>query len=258
MPLNSIFRPHMTHNGSRKRLFLLVWLSGLPGIAVVIWLVLPALVANRTLPMPVWILQLVAAAQSAVLLAVAAAIGALLAQQVNLRAPVYTALTNGTPFLRLLRQQALPGVIGGIIGAALISGFMLVAPESLLHLSNQFPMPAAARLLYGGITEELLLRWGLMTLILWVLWRFIQHRKGIPSGTLVAVAVATSAVLFGFGHLPAASAMIGELTFGVSAYLIAANASFGLVAGWLFWRYGLESAIIAHITVHAVLLAISQ
>jgi hypothetical protein len=148
--------------------------------------------------------------------------------------------------------------VGGIFGAASIWAFTLVAPEPLLRLSNQFPMPAAARLLYGGITEELLLRWGLMTLILWLLWRFIQRRRGTPSVSLVAVAIASSAVLFGVGHLPAASAMVGELTFGVSAYLVAANATFGLVAGWLFWRYGLESAIIAHITVHAMLLAVAR
>lgn len=249
--------PHMTHSGSRKRLFFFVWLSGLPGIAAVTWLVLPALVADRTLPIPIWAVQLATAAQSALLLAAAAAVGGLLAHQVNLHAPVYWALINRTPFLGPLRAQVLPGVFGGIFGAAVISAFTLLAPEPLLHLSDKLPMPAAARLLYGGITEELLLRWGLMTLMLWLLWRLIQRRKGIPSGTLVAVAVATSAVLFGVGHLPAASAMIGELTLGVSAYLVAANASFGLVAGWLFWRYGLESAIIAHLTVHAVLLAIS-
>ena len=248
----------MTHSGSRKRLFLLVWLSGLPGIAAVTWLVLPALVADRALPMPIWAVQLAAAAQSALLLAAAAAAGAFLAHQVNLRAPVYSALTNGTPVLGPLRQQVLPGVIGGVLGAAVISAFTFVAPKPLLQLSNQFSIPAAARLLYGGITEELLLRWGLMSLMLWLLWRFAQRRKGVPSSTLVAVAVATSAVLFGVGHLPAASAMIGQLTLGISAYLVAANASFGLIAGWLFWRYGLESAIIAHITVHAILSATSQ
>jgi hypothetical protein len=248
----------MTRSGSRNRLFFAVWLSGLPGIAAVTWLVLPALVADRSLPMPIWVFQLAAAAQSAVLLAAAAAVGAFLAHQVNLLAPVYSALTNGTTILGPLRAQALPGVVGGIFGAASIWAFTLVAPEPLLRLSNQFPMPAAARLLYGGITEELLLRWGLMTLILWLLWRFIQRRRGTPSVSLVAVAIASSAVLFGVGHLPAASAMVGELTFGVSAYLVAANATFGLVAGWLFWRYGLESAIIAHITVHAMLLAVAR
>lgn len=248
----------MTHSGSRKRLFFAVWLSGLPGIVAVTWLVLPALVADRSLPMPIWALQMAAAAQSAALLGAAAAVGTFLAHQVNLIAPVYSALINGTTILGPLRAQALPGVVGGSFGAAMIWAFTLLAPAPLLQLSNQFPMPAAARLLYGGITEELLLRWGLMTLLLWLLWRFVQRRKRIPSGFLVAVAIASSAVLFGVGHLPAASAMIGELTLGVSAYLVAANASFGLIAGWLFWRYGLESAIIAHITVHAILIATSQ
>lgn len=45
--------------------------------------------------------------------------------------------------------------------------------------------------------------------------------------------------------MPAWSAsVVARITFG--------NALFGLVAGYLFWRYGLEAAIAAHVSAHVV------
>jgi hypothetical protein len=35
--------------------------------------------------------------------------------------------------------------------------------------------------------------------------------------------------------------------------VIVANSVFGIVAGYLYWKFGLESAIIAHILGHVVL-----
>jgi hypothetical protein len=38
-------------------------------------------------------------------------------------------------------------------------------------------------------------------------------------------------------------------------YVISANSLFGFVAGFLYWRRGLEAAMIAHMFAHVVLLA---
>lgn len=111
----------------------------------------------------------------------------------------------------------------------------------------------AARLLYGGITEELLLRWGLMSALLWLFWRLLQHGSGRPSMLSVALAVVAAALLFGLGHLPAAQALTGGLTLPIVAYVVGANAVFGVLAGWLFWRFGLEAAMLAHATAHLLL-----
>ena len=248
----------MTTSISHKRLFCLIWLSGLPGIAAVTWLVLPGLVAGRSLPVPVWVLQIASTAQSAILLAAASAAGAFLAHRVNLSAPFYSAITTGMArrgFVECIRVQVLPGVVGGVLGAVVLWIFSLATPELLRQVAANFPMPAVARLLYGGITEELVLRWGLMTLVLWLLWRFVQRGVGIPSAPLAYAAIMASAVLFGVGHLPAVSAMIGHIPPGIALYIVAANTSFGLIAGWLYWRFGLEAAIVAHATVHLLMLA---
>ena len=111
-------------------------------------------------------------------------------------------------------------------------------------------MPLAVKLLYGGITEELLMRWGVMTLLLWLGWRLLQRGHGQPRNGLVATAVLFSAVLFAVGHLPAAQAMAGVLTMPVVAFVLVGNTVFGLVAGGLFARHGLEAAIIAHVLAH--------
>jgi membrane protease YdiL (CAAX protease family) len=36
------------------------------------------------------------------------------------------------------------------------------------------------------------------------------------------------------------------------AYVLAGNTVFGIVAGYLYWRWGLETAILAHAGAHVV------
>jgi membrane protease YdiL (CAAX protease family) len=91
-----------------------------------------------------------------------------------------------------------------------------------------------------------------MTALVWLAWRFLQHRRGAPRVGYVWLAIAVSAVLFGAGHLPAASALVGALDMNVVAFVMGANAVFGLLFGYLFWRFGLESAMIAHALAHVV------
>ena len=106
--------------------------------------------------------------------------------------------------------------------------------------------------LYGGTTEELLLRWGLMTLFVWIGWRVVQRRQGAPTPVLVWTAIVLAAFLFGAGHLPALAAMV-TLTPLLIIRTIMLNALGGLLFGWLFWRYSLEVAMVAHASFHVAL-----
>ena len=71
-------------------------------------------------------------------------------------------------------------------------------------------------------------------------------------GAHVVLAIVASSVLFALGHLPAAHFLLGELTPATLTWVIGANTFFGLLFGWLFWRHGLESAMVAHATTHLV------
>jgi hypothetical protein len=46
----------------------------------------------------------------------------------------------------------------------------------------------------------------------------------------------------------------GGLTLPLTIYVITANSIFGIVAGFLYWRLGLEAAIIAHMFTHVILI----
>jgi hypothetical protein len=118
-------------------------------------------------------------------------------------------------------------------------------------------LPLPTRLLYGGITEELLLRWGFMTLLVWIGWRLFQKRQNKPTSITFIVGILISSVVFGIAHLPLALLLVGQPNAGIIFFVIVANSAFGIVAGYLFWKYGLESAIIAHMFVHVILLLAS-
>jgi hypothetical protein len=241
------------------RLFLLLFVAGLPGIAA-ITLALPDLIAGQPLPaplpLPMWALQCLSALQSMLLLAVVVWIGAALAPKVGLHAPAFEALAAGRSAAAALRPQWVPGIAGGVLGAGILLAAGWFAPPAIAALQGQLQVPLAAKVLYGGINEELLLRWGCMTLLVWLQWRLLQRGIGAPRAVFAWIAIAASAALFAVGHLPAASVMLGGLDESVIVYVLVWNTAFGIVAGMLYWRRGLESAIVAHALAHALSTAV--
>ena len=117
------------------------------------------------------------------------------------------------------------------------------------ELNKLLPLPT--RLLYGGITEELLLRWGLMTLLAWAAWRLFQRGRGKPQARYFISAIIISAFLFGLGHLPFAFLLVPDASVVLILYVISGNFIFGLIAGYLYWKKGLESAMMAHMMPHS-------
>lgn len=230
----------------------LLVLMALPGVFATSWLALPLLVDVSRTPVPLQTLQIAAAAQGTLLVLVAALIGASAAPGVGLSAPALSAIAGGSGVVDALRPQLVPGFVGGCIGAVVIVGFHAFAPESLRAAQPETRLPLAVRVLYGGITEEVLVRWGLMTALAWAGWRVLQSDLQQPSPSVVWAAIAVSALVFGLSHLPSVAQSMPAWSASVVAYITLGNALFGLVAGYLFWRYGLEAAIAAHASAHAL------
>jgi membrane protease YdiL (CAAX protease family) len=235
----------------RLRLGLLLWLAGMLGVVVITVTVLPQLLGEVTLPAPLWMVSLASLAQSALLVALAVWSGVALAPKVGLRAPAFEAAVTARPIASALRPQCLPGLVAGALGGAglfAIGGY--ASPAALAEVQQRFTLPILARVLYGGVTEELLLRWGLMTALVWLAWRLLPRPSGTPRAVYIWLAIVVSALLFGAGHLPAAAMLVGELTGDVVLFVVGVNTAFGVLFGYLFWRYGLEAAMIAHATAH--------
>jgi membrane protease YdiL (CAAX protease family) len=196
--------------------------------------------------------------QNALLVALAVWGGVALAPAVGLRAPAFEAAALRRPIMAALRPQILPGLIGGVPGGLLLFASLRLSPGPIAALQGQFTPPLFARVLYGGITEEVLLRWGLMTVFTWLTWRFVQRKSGTVKVGLVWLAIVASALLFGAGHLPLAHFLIGSLNGPVVAFVVGLNAAFGVLFGWLYWRRGLESAMVAHAAAHLVSYVVTQ
>ncbi len=249
----------------QRRLFGVLWVAGAAGVLSILLLDLPALVAAlpdppRDLPAPA-LLTALSLFQPLVLLTLAVVTGQCLAAKVGLHAPAAEAWARRGDVLAALRPQVLPGLAAGLAAGLAIVGCWMAAkpfltPEFVARARgfNEL-LPPLMRFLYGGITEEILLRWGVMTFLTWLPWRLLRKGVGRPATGGIVAAILLSALLFGAGHLPVAALLAGGLSVPLVLYVLTGNSLFGIVAGFLYWRRGLESAIVAHVTVHVVLLA---
>ena len=97
-----------------------------------------------------------------------------------------------------------------------------------------------------GLVEEVLTRWGLMPLMVWLGALVIDP----PTSPVYWTAIVISGLLFGLGHMPgllAAGAQKSSLLY-ISA--IGTNLWVSLGLGWLFWQYGLIAAVAGHMLFH--------
>ena len=259
----------MSNMKPKTRLFLILFAAGFLGILSFLVVDLQALIAMMPLPAgqsledlpPPALLKVITLIQPTILISLAVLVGVLVANRVGLHSPVAEAAAAGEPIAPKLIPQIMPAVLVGLAGGIAIVLIWIIAKP---HLTSEFIskaeyfnklLPAPVRFLYGGLTEEILLRWGLMTFLVWLPWRLFQRGKGAPNRTIVVAAILVSAVVFGAGHLPIASMLAGQLTATLAVYVIAANSVFGIGAGFLYWKRGLESAMIAHMFAHIVLIA---
>lgn len=105
---------------------------------------------------------------------------------------------------------------------------------------------------YGGIAEELLTRLIVMTLVTWLIWRVGARRvRPVPAWTYW-VGIVVAGVAFGLGHLPVTTG-VWDLTPIVVARILLLNLLPAVGFGYLYWRWGIEHAMLAHFVADLVL-----
>src|SRR5688572_22338918 len=171
----------------KTKLFVILWFAGMSGVLSILLIDLPALIASlpvaagSEIPLPLPLVKLLGIIQPTILLSIAIFTGLHLAPAVGLSAPASEALAKGDSFVSALKPQILPGLIFGLVtGIVLLSSWVLFRPslpQLFVTRAEEFNtlIPFLTRLVYGGITEELLLRWGVLTLLVWIFWRVFQH-----------------------------------------------------------------------------------
>jgi CAAX prenyl protease-like protein len=210
----------------------------------------PMIQKGPPLPMPLPALVAIGIIQNLLLFAVVIGLGLLLARKLDLGAPLLEGwLYHEKPRVRA-RESLKYGALSGLgVGLILLVIIIPAAP----HLPG-LPFVSAARVavwkrllvcLYGGIDEEILTRLFLLSLIAWLGMKLARKEKGRLSPTVFWVANVIVAIAFGLGHLPSAS-LVMQITPGVVAIALVLNGIAAVPFGYLYWKRGLEAAMIAH------------
>lgn len=210
----------------------------------------------RPLP-PLPLLIAMNAVQTNVMFGIVTALGLRAARSQGLGAPYLRAAVEGKRVDLDLQDILLPVAAGA--GTAFIIGVLdLTVFSKAIKSMRQAGLKEPAlwkRLLaipYGTIAEEVLLRLGVQSFLSAGIRKLLKKRAVPPKAETMLPAIGIASLLFGAGHLPAASRAV-PLTPFVVARILVLNSLAGVVFGYLYWKRGLESAMIAHGAADAVL-----
>jgi membrane protease YdiL (CAAX protease family) len=236
------------------RVFWFLLIASLAGAAAALPLILevfrPLIESAPSPSIPLPLLIAAGVAQNAMLLALVIGVGLFLARKLDMGVPLIESwLYQERPPVSA-RDSLKSGVLVGIgVGIVVLVVILIAAP----HLPG-LPFVSAARAavwkralvcFYGGIDEEVLSRLFLLTLLAWLGTRVFQKQKARLSIVTFWSANIIAAILFGLGHLPNA-AMVMRITPTVVILALALNGIAAVSFGYLYWKRGLESAMIAH------------
>jgi len=227
-----------------------------------------ATLKTAKMPLPLNILLPIQWAETTILYGILAAIGLFIAGRIGLGLPFLEGWLAGKPDWGLVRRFIVPAIVAGVLAgvAILVLDRFVFAPPLRAELKQlpsnvsgalSLPSPPAWQgflaSFYGGVTEEILLRLFVLSLLAW-LGRFVNRTAaGRPGLAALWVANVLAAILFGLGHLPATAAAGLPMDALVITRAIVLNGLAGLVFGWFYWTFGLEAAMVSHFSGDIVL-----
>ena len=250
------------------RVFFILWIAAILSLIAVLPYALElqsSILMTLDLPIPLPVLIALRVVQNAILFAIMIFAGMFFATRVGLGTPILDSATRAVPVADKVRAILPLSTILGVIATLIVLGLeifffqpamMKELGDSAAALNLQTSQPAAWKgflaSFYGGIAEEIQLRLLVMSLFAW-LGRFISKTaEGKPTNAVFWIANILAAVLFGLGHLPTMSLLV-PLTPLVIARTVVLNGLIGIASGWLYWKRGLEAAMISHFSADIVL-----
>jgi hypothetical protein len=166
-------------------------------------------------------------------------------------------LVSGTPGCwKHVLLTLVPGTLVGLTlgGLQLIS--QNVTPKDALvpELNNPNTFEWLLRCLSAALTEEIAFRFGLISFFVWII-RAIVKRPAIH-GPSLWIGNLVSALVFAAAHFP----QLELQRYGLSLLIpfVVASSCVGMIMGWLYMRYGLVSAIAAHLVADLMLYVIPR
>ena len=203
-------------------------------------------------PIPIPAVFGLALLQNTVILGVIIGVGLLLTAKLGLPgAPLIEDWRSGKPIVDRLRALIPLSVMTGFgVGIAVLLILAVLLRKELPQLppGKAALIPIWRRLLicfYGGLTEEILMRVFLFSLLAWLLNKLLRAGERPPKRNVIWAANILLAILFGLGHLASVVPFMPiTLKIVLGALLLNGVASIAFTV--LYLRRGLEAAMVAH------------
>jgi membrane protease YdiL (CAAX protease family) len=199
------------------------------------------------------------------ILVVLAGIGLFLASRIGLGLPFVEAWVKREPTQGGLRRAFGSSVLIGVVASLvfIVLDIFVFGPPLAAELDRLgIVIPATVQppawqgflaSFTGGVNEEVMFRLFGVSLLAWLGSLVSRDSEGRPRPAVLWIAIVVIAVAFGLSHLPATAAIGLPLDALVVTRAIVGNGIVGIPCGWLYWRRGLESAMVSHFSADIVL-----
>lgn len=197
-------------------------------------------------------IKLILLINPALFLIISIAAGIFIYDKLDFKLPIIESVIARKPLpniLNILTYAVIGGIVAGTLIILVAQSYSSFLPQELCELGNDVKPGVLMRLLYGGFTEEILMRFGIMTVIVWLL-SFLLGKRHVTYW----IGIVLSAFIFGLGHFPVVFQSIEDPSFLLLTYILVGNSTGGIIFGWLYWKKGLESAMIAHMFAHITMI----
>lgn len=155
-----------------------------------------------------------------ILLLIAVAVGTLLYDKVGFSVPTISSILKieqpKIKFIEQIRFGSVLGLLTGILTTVIGIIFKSLIPQEFIDLANKIKITTIARFGYGGLTEELLMRFGFMTLVVWLTFKIT---KNLSNSTYWAGIILAS-ILFALGHFPVVFNAVQNPTISLLTYVL--------------------------------------
>lgn len=146
--------------------------------------------------------------------------------------------------------------------ASIVFGLAMILPDIFFFgrfsdaiLNSYASKPTVSYILacvtYGAVIEEVMLRLFTLSLVAFILHFIFERSRGEVSEKILICANIVCALLFAVGHLPGTFIILGSSPMIIFRCILL-NGAGGLIFGYLYRKYGLRYAMIAHGGCHIV------
>lgn len=179
--------------------------------------------------------------------------GAILSPMTGLDDAILEGLLQGTTGIKALIPILLPTVLYAFVGLVV---FLVLYYGLIARIIDQKNMDILANIrivlgvdgcvLYGGVVEEIIARWGLLNLATFFAFLFTKQYPNL----IIWISIFISGLIFAISQIPAylAAGCTSSRRFIYSVIMLSLYQS--LLFGYLFWQYGLMAAILSHMLFH--------